>query len=224
MVSETNTDLVVPIGAPALFQAPNKEGNKYQWLKNFKPIKGATNAFYLIKEVQKKDVGFYAALVTSGPEYPEDAFSCTVALFTYSTNAKGYIEATAPFYGPSSFSTMLNPGVLTNSSGTLNPTAGTRGNCPSNYAGYVKFKSPSGSYWWPRPTTPANTQCTITDLSSYATKVEAVESGTLMSWCNPEAVTFPTLPSPRRYQFTTYFTTINPPFLGDAITLQIYWF
>jgi hypothetical protein len=229
-VCEKSADLVVPIGATALFRAPNKEkeGHKHQWFKNLKPITGATNSSYSIKGVQKKDVGFYAVLVTDGSVYPEDAFSCTVTLFTYTTNDKGGIEATAPYYGPASFSTMLNPGVITNSTGPLNPTGGTKGNCPSNYAGYVKFKCPTplpnGSYWWPRPVTPANTQCTITDQSSYTTKVEAVESGTLMSWCNTETVTFPTQAAPRKYQFTTYFTTINPPYLGDPITLLINWF
>jgi hypothetical protein len=213
MVAETNTDLIVPVGASARFEAPSKEGNKYQWVKNSTGIEGATNSFYLISAVTKEDVGFYRVLVTSGSQYPEDFISCTTTLSAYNTTNKGQ---TLELYAPMS-------GSITNPTGGVIGGGGTRGNCPSNYCAYVKFKDPStGSYWWPRPT---GTMCTITDQNpSYTTKVEAVESGTLSNWCNIETVTFPTKPPPTRYQFTTYFTTCNPPYAGEIVGLLINWF
>ncbi len=220
MGAEESIDLVVPVGESALFQGPTNNGSKYQWVKNSKRIAGATNSSYSINAVTREDVGFYAVLVTSGSEYPEDVISCTATLFTYAIDPKGRIEASAPFSGPG-YSMKSNPGVITNSTGPLNPTGGTIPGCPGTYAGYVKFKNPSGSYWWTRPA--GTTQCTITDQSSYTTRVQIVESGTLMSWCNTETVTAPAQPLPRKYQFTTYFTGINPPYSGDPITLLINW-
>ena len=205
--------MVVPVGESARFEAPIKRGDNYQWVKNSIRIEGATNSFYSINPVTKEAAGFYAVLVTSGYEYPEEVISCTATLYTYDTKGKGTMEVAAPIPMSASF---------TNSSGGVIGGGGTKGYCPSNYAGIVKFKTPGGSSWWPRPA--GTTQCTITDQSPYTTKVEAVESGTLMSWCNTETVTFPTQALPRKYQFTTYFTTINPPVPGEIITLLINWF
>src|SRR3954469_3484996 len=68
---------------------------------------------------------------------------------------------------------------------------GSSGACPGPYTGKVTFKDGT-STWFTPPT--GSTNCTITDISGfalpYASKVEAVESGTLRQSCASNSVSF----------------------------------
>ncbi len=68
--------------------------------------------------------------------------------------------------------------------------------------------------------------CTIQDGSTgmpagYTSRVEAVDTTTLVSWCGAGPLTFAVTPG-RRYKFTIYVIT-NPPPAGTTLTVSYTW-
>ncbi len=183
---------------------------QYQWLFNGKNIPGATNAVFEIEHARKADVGFYSCAVKAGAKKgtppPPPEVSSPASLSFMSTNATG--------------SSVSVPGFF-------KLISGSGGTCPGQYYGWTRFTNTAvtpKSQWFTRPAN--TTQCTATDLSPYATKVEAFETPSTAKWCGPEGVTFPTkAPPTNKYKFTTYFTVAtNLPVAGEVILLDLNWF
>jgi hypothetical protein len=92
--------------------------------------------------------------------------------------------------------------------------------CIGSYKGYAKFKSPTGSSWWVPAT--GKTSCVITDTSSYATIVEAIEYPSMTNWCASKTLTF-SLTAGSKYAFTTYVTQEPLPAVNEVLVLNIDW-
>ena len=136
------------------------------------------------------------------------------AQLDYQWNLKGNVAAGAA--RPVSFSVSV-PGVVT-------AKTVTGGTCPGPYKGFVTFKDYSlnpPSTWFQVPV--GATRCKATNRSQYTAKVEVKQYGLATPWCNTDSLDIPVVPNVR-YQFTTYFTTINPPSAGTTVSLDILWY
>ena len=113
--------------------------------------------------------------------------------------------------------------------GPLIKTGSSVSDCPGAYYSYVKFKTPTGSYWFPPPTaTAAATKCTLTDRSGfqsppYASRIYALPSTTLTPVCGRSPLLISPLEAGAKYQFTIY--NVGDPNLpaGSPIKLEIFW-
>lgn len=179
---------------------------EYQWYFNGAAITGATERVLIIPRADTQHVGFYSCRVSKG-DACQTSDGASLTLYSRSLTL------------PVRYSVSV-PGMLT-------AKTVTGGICPGPYKGLVTFKDYSqspASTWFKVPVTVLGaTQCTATDQSPYTTKVEVKKYGLATPWCNTETVTLPVVAN-GKYQFTTYFSTINPPSSTETIVLNIVWY
>lgn len=182
---------------------PN-QGLVYEWFINGKAQKRNSRQ-YQFGKAQESDVAIYRcrAYDRSGRLVAESSMASLFFLQFKSTTLSIVATATGP----------------------LITTGSTVGNCPGTYYSYVKFKTPTGSYWFPQP---AETKtCTLTDkslyLQPYASKIYALPSVSLTPVCGPTPLSISTLESAAKYQFTVYNVGDRDLPAGSPIKLEILW-
>lgn len=179
---------------------------EYQWYFNGAAITGATERVLIIPQADTQHVGFYSCRVSKG-DACQTSDGASLTLYSRSLTLPARYSVSVP--------------------GTLTAKTGTGGACPGPYKGFVTFKDYSQStpsIWFKVPVIlPAATQCTAADQSPYTTKVEVKKYGLAAPWCDTETKTLPVVAN-GKYQFTTYFSTINPPSSTETIVLDIVWY
>lgn len=179
---------------------------KFQWLKDGRPLKGATGPSLIIESAGREQSGFYSVVVTT-------AGGAWLAVGGTNSDAPG-----------ARLFVHREGSIITQ--GPFLPGAGTKLTCPGTYKGKVTFLNPSNpTTTWFLPEAGKN-RCRLTDISGfplpYTAKIEAVDNR-LNSWCGSSPLKFPIRQDGTRYQFTIFVTNCPPPNQGDPLQLQIDW-
>jgi len=172
---------VVRTGGSALIAAApeNEDPNtKYQWLKDGKPLRYATNHFLLINNASLRDAGVYQLrMQTRGGTAMSDP---------------------APLY------ILADIGTNGSSPGSPGGPGGNKQPCPGVYACRAQFRDASGNIQWTAPA--GYRSCTISLVTPPFGIVEIKDIVTLSGCCTNNTVTCPVVAG-RKYWFTAYYTT-----------------
>jgi hypothetical protein len=192
-------DQLVPMGTNATFIVKVANADGYQWLRNGKPVTGATNNSLTITNAGVNDVGYYSCQIFKGAEGVPTRYA-SLMVFTSSIDPDTGVDPVTVFGSP----------LLGN---------GSQGTCPGPYTGYVNYTKTLQQGWgWAPDTTNGNTIFTATDTNRMDTKILYVgaygDGG-----CNQTSVTIPNPAISPVYRFAIYFTN-NVPTNAYAITLN----
>jgi hypothetical protein len=192
-------DRMVAVGSGVHFTVTAENADGYQWLRNGNPVNGGTNSTFTIKNAGINDVGLYSCTVSKNMEsVPTRAASLMV--YTSSVNPQTGVDPITVFGFP----------IV---------SAGSQGNCPGKYTGYVSYiKSNTNGWGWAPDTSNSNTVFTATDTNRTDTKIQyAGEFGD--NACAQTTVTLPNPPISPVYRFGIYFTN-NVPTNAYGVTLN----
>ena len=192
-------DQLAPMRTNATFIVKATNADGYQWLRNGKPVTGASNNSLTITNTGVNDVGYYSCEVFKGPEgVPTRAASLMV--FTSSIDPDTGVDPVTVFGLP-----LLG--------------GGSQGTCPGPFVGYVNYTKTLQQGWgWAPDTTNGNTVFTAVDTNRMDTKILYVGAYGDNS-CNQTSVTVPYPTYSPLYRFAIYFTN-NVPTNAYAITLN----
>ena len=212
------------VGESVTFAAEPKFGDmSFQWVRQWpdrdEVLMGETNSSLTLAGVQISDVGFYLCAVTRGDQAQltrAAALNVCVkstmrttskqSLSLQSTLSIQYGGAQSASYGGGTL-TLFGPPVF---------SAGSQGNCPGSYAGYVNFTRTVSQGWGWAPST-NTTIHTASDATRTDTKVQYVGKYGDVG-CNQTSVTIPHPTSSPKYRFTIFFPN-NVPTNAYPITL-----